>query len=299
MNRRILHTVPAEFDKKTVKEFLSRFGYSHPVLVQLKKTPNSILRNGEWIYFHTQLNADDKLSVFIEETEVSENIVPSKLTFDIVYEDEDILVVNKPVNMPIHPSMNNYDNSLANALMHYYQSEDSPFVFRCINRLDKDTSGLTVIAKNPLSAAILYRDMTNHKIKRTYYALVEGHTKGNGTIDIGISRAPGSTIMRITDEEHGEKAITHYKTLCSFDTFSLVECHLETGRTHQIRVHMKHIGHPLLGDYIYNPSNQMMNRHALHGGKLDFVHPITKKELSFTAPFPPDFSNQLNLIKNV
>lgn len=297
MNRQITYIVPSEFDQRTVKDYLIYLGYSHPVLVQLKKTQNSIIRNNEWIYFHTKLNTQDSITIYIEETASSENIVATPLPIHIVYEDEDILVINKSANMPIHPSMNNYENSLANALMHYYGNAGSPFVFRCVNRLDKDTSGLTLIAKNPLSAAILYRDMTHRKIKRTYYALVQGTPPNVGTINVGISRAPGSTIMRVPDAINGETAITHYKTLQSSADFSLVECTLETGRTHQIRVHMKHIGHPLLGDYIYNPDNHLMSHHALHGGKLEFIHPITKKELMFSAPFPLDFSNQLGKLK--
>lgn len=293
MNRRINYTVTEEYDGKSVKDFLVKMGFSHPVLVQLKKTERSIMRTGEWLYFHSKLSVGDVLDIYIEETSTSENIVPVSMPFDVIYEDEDLIVINKPVGMSIHPSMNHYDNSLANALMDYFQKEDSPFVFRCVNRLDKDTSGLTIIAKNPLSGAILYRQMTKREIKRTYYALVEGHPPTQGTINAKISRAPGSTILRMVDEEGGETACTHFKTLQYYKDSALVECVLETGRTHQIRVHMTHIGHPLLGDYIYNPSNQVFSHHALHAKNLEFLHPITKKELKLSAPFPLEFQNYI------
>lgn len=289
MDRQISYVIQEEYTGKTVKDFLLSQGYSHPVLVQLKKTQNSIMRQDEWLYFHSKLHTGDTITIYIEETTQSENIVATNLPIHIVYEDADIIVINKAANMPIHPSMNNYDNSLANALMYYYRTEKSPFVYRCINRLDKDTSGLTVIAKNPLSAAILYRDMTKHRIKRTYYALVSGKTEETGTIDVGISRLSGSAILRFADEKAGERAITHYQTIHSGPDYSIVKCQLETGRTHQIRVHMSHIGHPLLGDYLYNPDNHELPHHALHGGQLDFIHPTEKKEMHFTAPLPDIF----------
>ena len=299
MNRQISYTISNNEDGLTVKQFLISKGYSHPVLVQLKKTPRSILLNDEWLYFHSRLSCGDILTINIEETESSPNIVSTYFPLDIIYEDDDIIVINKSANMPIHPSMNNYDNSLANALMYYYRNENSPFVYRCINRLDKDTSGLTVIAKNPLSAAILYREMNQRNIHRTYYALVEGNPPSHGTINEKISRMPGSTIMRCVDNINGETAVTHFKTLKSNGNISLVECRLETGRTHQIRVHMTHIGHPLLGDYLYNPTNHMLSHHALHGGILEFLHPITQEKLCFHAPFEKEFAQCLKDIEIV
>ena len=203
--------------------------------------------------------------------------------------------------MPIHPSVNHYEDTLANAIMYYYKSMNEPFTFRCINRIDRDTSGLTILAKNLISSSILYNAIKNHKIKRTYLAFVEGSFENNyGTINSPIGRVYGSTIEREINNESGEEAITHYKVLGYSTThnFSLIELSLETGRTHQIRVHMKSIGHPLLGDFLYNPSNSMLKRQALHSYSLALMHPITEENIIFTAPLPEDMLSLLNKLDN-
>ena len=207
----------------------------------------------------------------------------------IVYEDEDIIVVNKPAGMPVHPSLNNYMNSLANALMYYYQQQGKPFIFRCTNRLDRDTSGLTVVAKHMVSSGILSAMTARHKIRREYLAIVRGHvTPPSGTIDAPIGRAGTPLIERRIDFEHGERAVTHYRVVKEKNGHSLVSLVLETGRTHQIRVHMKYLGFPLVGDYLYNPDMEYIQRQALHSHSLAFRHPITGEDLKFTAELPED-----------
>jgi len=249
----------------------------------------SILLNGEWVYVTCKVNEGDVFTVHIKEEESSEKIPPVKLPFPIIYEDEDIVVVNKPADMPIHPSLNNYENTLGNAAAYYYASQNKPFVFRCINRLDRDTTGLTILAKHMVSAGILQNEMLNRNIKREYLAIVDGIIKEDeGTIDAPIGRKDGSTIERMIDYEHGEWAVTHYKVLGRMSGASLVSLRLETGRTHQIRVHMTSIGHPLLGDFLYNPTDDRMSRQALHAWHLSFVHPITKDEMNLEAPIPED-----------
>lgn len=151
--------------------------------------------------------------------------------------------------MPIHPSMNNYDNTLANAVCHYYQTQGIPYTFRCVNRLDRDTTGLTILAKHLISSAILNSEVSVRGISREYLAIVKGFTEDEGTVNAPIGRKEGSTIERQIDVLHGETAITHYKRLAYQDGLSLISLKLETGRTHQIRVHMKSIGHPLIGDF--------------------------------------------------
>lgn len=291
MERTITYQIDSFSDGLRIEQYLRRKGYSYQNLTQLKKMPQSILRNGAWEYMRAPLRAGDTLTVHIQETESSPNIPPVRLPVDIVYEDEDIIVVNKPSGMPIHPSLNNYRNSLANALMYYYQSQGKPFIFRCTNRLDRDTSGLTVIAKHMVSSSVLSDMTARHEITREYRAIVRGHlVPPAGTINAPIGRTGSSLIERRIDFENGENAVTHYRVVEEKNGYSLVSLILETGRTHQIRVHMKHIGYPLIGDYLYNPDMEALSRQALHSGRLTFRHPIAGEELSFTAPLPEDMA---------
>ena len=237
------------------------------------------------------LQAGDILTVRIQEETSSPNIPAVNLPIDIVYEDEDIIVINKAAGMPIHPSLNNYRNSLANALMWYYEQQNKPFIFRCTNRLDRDTSGLTVVAKHMVSSNILSSMTARHQIEREYLAIVRGHvTPFEGTINAPIGRTGSSLIERKIDFENGEHAITHYHTVFEKNGLSLVSLILETGRTHQIRVHMKHLGFPLIGDYLYNPDMELIDRQALHSHCLRFLHPITGRQMTFTADLPEDMA---------
>lgn len=274
--------------KTTVGDFLKEQGYSRSVIVHLKKTENSLMSDGRWLYVRDMLYPGDELTVNLIETESSKKIPPVPMDLDIVYEDEDILVINKPSNTPIHPSLHNYENTLANGVADYFKKQGISYVFRCMNRLDRDTTGLTILAKHMLSASILSRDIVNRQVHRTYLAIVDGTLTGSGTIDAPIGREEGSLITRCIDYEHGERAITHYKSLASRDGLTLVSLELETGRTHQIRVHMKHLGYPLIGDYLYHPDTTRIDRQALHSYRLEFIHPITKKAMELTAPLPCD-----------
>lgn len=289
MERIITYHIDARAGGLRTEQFLRRRGYSCQNLTQLKKMPKSILINGVWSYMRTPLSAGDTLTVHIRETESSPNIPPVDLPLCIVYEDEDIIVVNKPAGMPVHPSLNNYMNSLANALMYCYQQQGKPFIFRCTNRLDRDTSELTVVAKHMVSSGILSAMTARHKIRREYLAIVRGHvTPPSGTIDAPIGRAGTPLIERRIDFEHGERAVTHYRVVKEKNGHSLVSLVLETGRTHQIRVHMKYLGFPLVGDYLYNPDMEYIQRQALHSHSLAFRHPITGEDLKFTAELPED-----------
>lgn len=289
MERILNYHITEDADSLRVEQYLRRRGFSYQNLTQLKKMPESILINGVWSYMRTPLHSGDILTVHIRETESSPNIPPVELPLDIVYEDEDIVVVNKPAGMPVHPSLNNYRNSLANALMYYYQQQGKPFIFRCTNRLDRDTSGLTVIAKHMVSSSILSSMTARHEIEREYLAVVRGSVvPSSGTIDAPIGRTGSSLIERKIDFEHGERAVTHYHVVKEENGHSLVSLILETGRTHQIRVHMKYIGFPLVGDYLYNPDMEYIQRQALHSCRLSFRHPITGKHMEFTADLPED-----------
>lgn len=280
----------------TVEQFLRKKGCSRHVITHLKKTECGITKNGIWTYANQKLNAGDVIEIHCIESETSSGILPVQLPLNIVYEDEDLLVIDKQSDMPIHPSINNYENTLANALMFYYSSQKLSFVYRCINRLDRDTSGLLIIAKNMISGAILSEMSARREIHRQYLAVVEGMLPEYGTIDAPIARASDSAIERCVDPDTGERAITHFRrlkydsTACP-DGLSLASVRLETGRTHQIRVHMRHIGHPLIGDFLYNPDyNGPVKRQALHSHTLEFQHPLTKKTMFFTSPLPADIS---------
>ena len=289
MKREINYTITSEFHNKTIEQFLKSQEYPHQAIVHLKKTPEGIKRNGIWAYVTEKLTEGDILSITLMENTISEHISPIQTEFSIVYEDEDILVIDKPANMPIHPSMNHHEGTLANGLMYYFENQNIPFVFRCINRLDRDTTGLTIVAKHLLSGGILSRQVSVKTIQRTYQAICEGFVPEYGTIDAPIARVDGSTIERCVRED-GELAITHYRrlTYSNEKNLSLVELSLETGRTHQIRVHMKSIGHPIIGDFLYNPNYTYIQRQALHSANLTFVHPITKEKMHFSAPLHLD-----------
>lgn len=291
MNRNIDYIIDEDSAGLRVEQFLRRKRYSGQNLSEIKRMPKSILVNGVHYYMRQDLSKGDHLQVRICETQNSEKIPPTKLPLDIIYEDEDLLVLNKPAGMPIHPSLNNYTNSMANALAYYFQSQGKPFIFRCCNRLDRDTSGLTIVSKHLVSGSIL-SDMTKYReVHREYLAIARGSvTPSEGTIQAPLGRKEGTIIERTVDWEHGEDAVTHYKVVKEANGHSLVSLRLETGRTHQIRIHMKYLGYPLIGDYLYNPDMEYMTRQALHSHHMEFTHPITGEHMSFTAPLPEDMA---------
>ena len=294
MNRVIDYIIDEAGDGLRIEQYLRRKGYSGQNLAEIKRMPKSVLVNGEHYYMKQKLNTGDHLSIHICETKCSEKIPPVQIPLDIVYEDEDIIVINKQAGMPIHPSLNNYMNSMANALAWYYQEQGKPFIFRCCNRLDRDTSGLTVVAKHLLSGNILSDMVRRRDIHREYLAIVRGHVSPEaGTINAPLARKPGTIIERTVDWEQGETAITHYRLVEERNGHSLISLRLETGRTHQIRIHMKYLGYPLIGDYLYNPDMEYIGRQALHSHRLSFTHPITGKPMEFTAPLPKDMEKVL------
>lgn len=300
MNRTISYDIDSHSEGLRVEQFLRRKGYSAQNLSTIKRMPESILVNGVHYYMKQTLKAGDRLLVRIQETESSRNIPPVCAPLSIVYEDEDLIVINKPAGMPIHPSLNNYTNSLANALAWYYQQQGKPFIFRCCNRLDRDTSGLTVVAKHLVSGNILSTMTKKKEVRREYLAVVRGHiVPESGTISAPLARKGGTIIERVVDFDRGEPAVTHYHLIQEANGHSLVALQLETGRTHQIRIHLKHLGFPLVGDYLYNPDMEYISRQALHSFRLSFPHPITGEAMDFTAPLPEDMRNILTERSNL
>lgn len=283
----------ASEDNLTVEELLLSHGYSRRLITDLKKQPDGLTIDGAPIYVIHRMGRGECLTVKLPEERSSENIIPTEMPLHILYEDQDILILNKDPNVPIHPSQGNFSNSLANGMAWYFAKKNEPFTFRVINRLDRDTTGLLILARHALSACILSEMVKERRIHRTYLAAVCGNigkASACGTIDAPIARADGSTIERKVDFTRGVPAVTHYRTLSYHSGLdaSLVELTLMTGRTHQIRVHMKYLGYPLFGDFLYNPDYRYINRQSLHSWKLSFLHPITKEPLSFTAAVPED-----------
>ncbi len=289
MNRTITYQIEKEY--KDVRTLLKEKRYPKAVRSQLKQNPNHVKKNGESIPLYQSLQVGDELEIVIKETQTpSINLKPLSVPIDVVYEDEDILVVNKPSGMSIHPSPKHYEDSLANAILFYLQSKGEEIVFRCVNRLDKETSGLTIVAKNMLSGAVLSEEVKNREIKREYRALVCGEMEVDEkwhSVDAPIGRVEGSAILRCVSEE-GKPACTHYQVLDAKEGYSLLKLKLDTGRTHQIRIHMGYIGHPLPGDYLYHPVYEKINRVPLHSYSLEFLHPITFESMKFVADLPKD-----------
>lgn len=273
---------------QTIDTFLRKKGYSRRLIIALKNTDNGILVDGEKRFTNYSLSPGEKLVVTLPPEEDTEHMEAVELPFDVIYEDDHIIAVNKPADMPIHPSINNYGNTLANAAAWYFKEKGIPFTFRCVNRLDRDTTGLVLLAKHALSGCILSEMVKTRILKREYLCICEGIIEKAGTVNLPIGRLPGSAVMRCIDQEQGDKAITHYIPVAWERDRTLLRIQLETGRTHQIRVHMGALGHPLPGDYLYNPDYTYIDRQPLHSESLTFPHPITGEEMKLTAPAPFD-----------
>lgn len=272
--------------KQVLKE---EFNMSDRLILKLK-TNKKIYLNGENTYINHPININDIISVSIDFIEDNSNILPTKMDLDIIYEDDSMLIVNKGANLPIHPSMLHYDNSLANGVKYYFEQIGLKKKIRPVNRLDKDTSGIVIFAKNEYIQECLVKQMKQHIFQKEYIAIVNGILEEkSGTIHLPIARKAGSIIEREVCMSNSDDAITHYKVLQEIDSiFSVVHVLLETGRTHQIRVHFSHLGHSIVGDTLYGASSSIIKRQALHAYKITFIHPITKKEMSFSSPLPDD-----------
>lgn len=234
-------------------------------------------------------NLEDTITVNFDYEEDNSNIVPTKMDLNIIFEDDWILVVNKPAGIAIHPSVLHYSDSLCNGIRFYFDKIGLKKKIRPVNRLDLNTSGLVVFAKCEYIQECLINQMKKNQFKKEYLAVCDGiFDEKSGTINLPIARKENSIIERCISE-NGQTAITHYEILKEFDNYSLVKCSLETGRTHQIRVHMSAIGHPLLGDSLYGSISDLINRQALHCHNLQFIHPVYNNNLNFFGDLPNDF----------
>ena len=237
------------------------------------------------------IRPNDVIKINFDYEEDNSNIVPQKQNLNIVYEDDWLLVINKPAGIAIHPSILHYEDSLSNGIKYYFDKIGLKKKIRPVNRLDLNTSGLVIFAKCEYIQENLTLQMKDKTFVKEYLALADGVFENKrDIINLPIDRKPGSIIERCISLA-GQTSITHYEVLQEFDKYSLIKCTLETGRTHQIRVHMSAIGHPLLGDTLYGKSSNLISRHALHSSKIKFIHPISKNEIEIEAELPEDMEH--------
>ena len=283
MNRLLSINIEENFNNKTIKSVLMDYGFSSALIKSLKLSPDSVKVNETPKKLIDTVHLGDILTVLISEP--SSNIKPVRIALDILYEDEDIILINKPRNMPTHPSHEHTDDTLANALMHHFNSK---LTFHPITRLDKDTSGVVLVAKNALSAKLLTDSINNKEIKKEYIAIVHGTPNPlSGVISAPIQKS-GHGILR-TISASGSDAKTIYRVIATKNNLSQVSLSPITGRTHQLRVHMAYISTPIYGDWLYN-LNPSDGKTRLHCHKLTFIHPLTKKSIEISAPLPDDMN---------
>lgn len=291
MPRNINYTVTEEYDGHKVIHFLRGYcGFSSRLM---RKVKYALMLNGNQTRTIDRIKTGDVISVCIPDDDALPEITEAEI--DIVYEDEDILVINKSPFMAMHPTHNHQGDTLANAVTAYLTKKGKSVAFRAVGRLDKGTSGLVVCAINPLSACKL-----SGKIEKEYAALVKGELKGEGRVDVPIYRPDPMKTLRACSYELGvEEALTNWYAEKNFDGATLLRLRLETGRTHQIRVHMAFSGHPLAGDNMYGDFMPEIGHQLLHCRRCFFDHPVTGEKMEFEAEFPEDFRAALsNLTHN-
>ncbi len=276
-------TVDKCFEKMTVGRFLRTYCLvSARTLAKLKRAEGGILLNSQPIRAVDFVKQGDIIELNLPKS-VSEGVLSVNLPLDIVYEDSYIIVLNKPPFMPVHPTKVHQQDTLANAVAFYAENRGECYAFRAVNRLDRNTSGLVIVAKDRHTASAL----SASNITKHYIAFAQGKIAEKGTVDAPIELSPDSKIVRKVTPE-GKKAVTHYEPLEYKDGFTVLKLFLETGRTHQIRCHLSYIGHPLLGDDLYGGNLDRIERHALHCGYVSFTHPITNETIELTATLPKD-----------
>ncbi len=278
-------------DGKLLRTFLREQGVSSALSARLKRMDDGMLQNGERVTVRAVLHAGDTVELAIEERGEEGSVVPRELPVSVVLETEDLLVVNKGANMPTHPSHGHFEDTLANGLAFRYATDGVSFRPRFVNRLDRNTTGLVLVARHALSAATLGAAMAGGEIQKTYLALVHGRVDAPAVIESGIRRREESVIYReVCPVGEGDYAKTAVEPLAWSDAFSLVRLVPHTGRTHQLRVHMASVGHPLLGDELYGGACTDMDRHALHAAVLRFPMSRTGERITVRAPLPEDMA---------
>lgn len=297
MGQNILRYVVNPEDQLTYLRdvFKKKLPVSHALLTRLK-VQGKIKVNGQVAFTNYRLQAGDEITVDLNLQE-NNKIIPQDIPIDIVYEDIDVMVVNKPSGMAVHPIKERPEGTLANAVTFYWAARGETRLFRPVNRLDKGTSGLVLVAKSQYAHQAMFKQQKQGLVKRRYQALVEGRIKEDqGSIHLPIGHPePGSTARR-TVQADGKAAVTHYKVIKRFQHASLIGLQLQTGRTHQIRVHMSYLGHPVWGDPIYGSISPLISHQALHAGWTSFLQPRNQIPLQFEVPLPADMQRLLDRI---
>ncbi|WP_236877021.1 RluA family pseudouridine synthase, partial [Clostridioides difficile] len=283
-------------EEMTLKEvLLDKLNFSVRSLSKMKRE-KSVLVNGVYKKPSLKVYSGDLIEVKIDEEKA--NFEPQDLNLQIIYDDFDIIMVNKPPFMVVHPTKSHYDKTIANGISYYIDNQKENVKIRFVNRLDMNTSGLVIVAKNAYAHHTLSTAMSENKVEKKYITVVDGIIKENeGTIDEPIYRPTEDSIKRIIDER-GQSSVTHYKVIERLENATVLEVSLETGRTHQIRVHMAHIGHGIIGDELYGyVDEELINRQALHAYKLEFEQPRTKEKLKFKADIPEDMKELISKLR--
>jgi 23S rRNA pseudouridine1911/1915/1917 synthase len=291
------YIVDEQNSRKTIYSILKeQFDFSDKLINKIKRR-DMVWRNKVPVFVSSTVKTGDVVEADIGFEETSENVKPVKMDLDILYEDEAVIALNKPADMVVNPIGAHWDNTIANGLMHYFQSKGCFIKIRPVSRLDKDTTGVIVFAKNGHVHDKLERQMRANRYHKEYVGIVHGRPeKPAGTIDLPIARSPGSIILREISEA-GAPCVTHYTVVESLHDASALNFILETGRTHQIRVHCKAIGHPLIGDTLYSDvPTTLINRQALHSHLVRFAHPISGNPVEITAPLPDDMKRLKGLL---
>ena len=292
MSRRLELEITPELAGAKVDTLLrKRLGLSGTVIRRIKWLEDGILLDGVRVHTDFRPAAGQVLSARLSDPERNSGIIPAPGPLDIVYEDGDLIVLNKAPGVPVHPGPGHFDDTLGNFLMDYYEKTGQEGDFHPVHRLDRGTSGLLVSAKHPHAQELLKRQLHTEDFRRVYLAVCEGlPDPPAGVIDAPLGPKPGSLMEQMVRPD-GKPARTKYGVLRRWGDRALVSLELETGRTHQIRVHMAHIGHPLTGDFLYGTEDQaLIPRPALHSGYLSFRHPLTGENMQFSVPLPEDMA---------